>query len=76
MRLAMPTEASYFRHQAATCLQWASDCFDLTTATRLRILADHFVDKARKIEAQDQAPIGSANKARDRADLPTGTATR
>lgn len=42
----------YLRQQAATCLRWASDCFDLGTATRLRLMAEEFMAKADEIEAK------------------------
>jgi hypothetical protein len=42
----------YLRRQAATCLKWAGDCFDLGTATRLRLMAEEFLAKADEIEAK------------------------
>ena len=41
----------YLRKQANKCLSWARDCFDLETATRLRLLADELRTKANEIEA-------------------------
>jgi hypothetical protein len=41
----------YLRAQAATCLQWSRDCFDLATATRLRLLAEELAAKADELEA-------------------------
>ena len=41
----------YLRKQAATCLAWARECFDLETATRLRLMAEEFKAKANEIEA-------------------------
>ncbi len=38
--------AEYLRHQADTCLRLARECFDLTTAMRLRLMADEFNAKA------------------------------
>jgi hypothetical protein len=41
----------YLRKQAATCVAWARECFDLETATRLRLMAEEFKAKANEIEA-------------------------
>ena len=41
----------YLRKQAAACLAWARECFDLETATRLRLMAEEFKAKANEIEA-------------------------
>jgi hypothetical protein len=49
----------YLRTQARTCLAWARDCFDLTTATRLRLMAEEFAAKADEIEAADEASFES-----------------
>jgi hypothetical protein len=38
------------REQARTCLVWAHECFDLQTATRLRLMADEFRAKADEFE--------------------------
>ena len=43
--------ANYLRAQAATCLNWSRDCFDLTVATRLRLLAEELMAKAAELEA-------------------------
>jgi hypothetical protein len=43
--------AEYLRAQAATCLLWSRDCFDLTVATRLRLLAEELMAKAAELEA-------------------------
>jgi hypothetical protein len=43
--------ADYLRKQARKCLDWARDCFDLSTATRLRLMADEFNAKAAEIES-------------------------
>ena len=45
----------YLRTHARTCLAWARDCFDLTTATRLRLMAEEFVTKADEIDAADES---------------------
>jgi hypothetical protein len=42
--------ADYLRKHARTCLDWARDCFDLSTATRLRLMADELNAKAAEIE--------------------------
>jgi hypothetical protein len=42
--------SDYLRNQAKTCLSWARDCFDLATATRLRLMAEEFVAKAEEID--------------------------
>jgi hypothetical protein len=42
----------YLRRQAGTCLKWAGDCFDLATATHLRLMAEEFLAKADEIEAK------------------------
>jgi hypothetical protein len=42
----------YLRKQAKTCLVWARECFDLGTATRLRMMADEFLAKADEIDAE------------------------
>ena len=49
--------ADYLRRQARTCLQWARDCFDLQTATRLRLMAEEFNAKAAQIEADARYEI-------------------
>jgi hypothetical protein len=48
-------EADYLRRQAENCLRWATDCFDLTTATRLRLLAEQFLIRARLVEHGPEA---------------------
>jgi hypothetical protein len=58
----------YLRRQAATCLKWASDCFDLGTATRLRLMAEEFMAKADEIEAN--ADLLSRMKAHAACDPP------
>jgi hypothetical protein len=49
--------ADYLRRQAATCTSWARECFDLETATRLRLMADEFRAKADEIEASARFEI-------------------
>ena len=44
----------YLRTQARTCLAWARECFDLTTATRLRLMAEEFIAKADEVDAADE----------------------
>jgi hypothetical protein len=41
----------YLRQQAATCLRWSRDCYDLDTAKRLRLMAEEFMAKADTLEA-------------------------
>jgi hypothetical protein len=42
--------SDYLRNQAKTCLTWARECFDLSTATRLRRMAEEFLAKAEEID--------------------------
>ena len=49
-------DADYLRKQAETCLNWSRNCFDLTTATRLRTMAEEFRAKAAAIEARSNTP--------------------
>jgi hypothetical protein len=42
--------SDYLRNQAKTCLTWARECFDLGTATRLRLMAEEFLAKAEEID--------------------------
>ncbi len=42
--------SDYLRRQAERCLQWASDCFDLRAAERLRLLATEFLNEAERLE--------------------------
>jgi len=49
--------ADYLRKQAATCLIWARDCFDLQAATRMRLMAEEFRAKADEIEASSKFEI-------------------
>ena len=58
----------YLRKQAASCLAWARECFDLETATRLRLMAEEFKAKANEIEA-------SWNISNDSVRTPPGPAT-
>ena len=65
--------ADYLRAQAATCLHWSRDCFDLTTATQLRLLAEEFMAKAAELEAgsptEDAVPshVHASHRARSLA---------
>ena len=43
--------ADYLRAQASTCLRWSRDCFDLTVAKQLRLLAEDLMAKAAELEA-------------------------
>jgi hypothetical protein len=47
----------YLRMQARTCLDWARDCFDLTTATRLRLMAEELAAKADRIDAAGETSL-------------------
>jgi len=42
--------SDYLRNQAKTCLTFARECFDLATATRLRLMAEEFIAKAEEID--------------------------
>jgi len=44
--------SDYLRNQAKTCLTWARKCFDLATATRLRLMAEEFFAKAEEIDTR------------------------
>jgi len=46
--------SDYLRNQAKTCLTWARECFDLATATRLRLMAEEFLAKAEEIDTRDR----------------------
>ncbi len=49
----MPIDtASYLWQQGQTCLRWAEQCFDLETATRLRLMGEGFLAKAAEIERE------------------------
>jgi hypothetical protein len=60
----------YLRRQASTCLKWASECFDLEAAMRLRLMAEEFVAKADEIEAK--ADLTSRMQAHADRDPPPG----
>jgi hypothetical protein len=47
--------SDYLRNQAKTCLTWARECFDLGTATRLRLMAEEFLAKADEIDTRVEA---------------------
>jgi hypothetical protein len=49
----------YLRSQAKTCLAWARECFDLGTATRLRLMAEEFMAKAEELDAACEANLES-----------------
>ena len=42
--------SEYLRQQATNCLRLARECFDLATATRLRLMAADFQAKATEFE--------------------------
>jgi hypothetical protein len=46
-------DSEYLRRQAQLLKQWARNCFDLTTAERLRHMATEFEDRA---EDDDDIP--------------------
>jgi hypothetical protein len=52
--------ADYLRQQAATCMLWSRDCFDLASARRLRLMAEEFLAKAAELEAAQhrENPLG------------------
>ena len=62
----------YLRKQAATCLAWARECFDLETATRLRLMAEEFNAKANEIKANEIE--ASWNISSDSVRTPPGAA--
>ena len=49
-------DSAYLRKQAAACLEWSRSCFDLTTAQRLRLMAEEFLAKADEIESNSSQP--------------------
>jgi hypothetical protein len=55
--------ADYLRNQAKLCLAWARECFDLTTATRLRHMADEFMSKAAEIDSDQKYRSDNGNAA-------------
>jgi hypothetical protein len=58
----------FLRHQAENCLRIARTCFDLTSAERLRLMANEFRAKAAEIEdARTYQPrmAGAAASSRD-----------
>jgi hypothetical protein len=65
--------ADYLRAQAATCLLWSRDCFDLTVARQLRLLAEELMAKAAELEAgspsEDAVPshVHASHRARSLA---------
>jgi hypothetical protein len=56
-------ESDYLRRQAERCLHWAADCFDLTAAQRMRLLAEDFLKEADRIELSIRTP--NARSGRD-----------
>lgn len=65
--------SDYLRKQAATCLAWARECFDLETATRLRLMAEEFKAKANEIEASWNISSDSVRTAPGPATFETGS---
>ena len=57
-----PMFADYLRAQADKCDRWSRDCFDLTAATRFRLMAEEFRMKATEIEAAAPKPIEKDNR--------------
>jgi hypothetical protein len=57
----------YLRTQAETCLRWARDCFDLATATRLRLMAEELTGKAAEIESSSLGALTREDSRHDRA---------
>ena len=47
MRLVM---RDYLKDQAATCLRWARETYDLSTAENLRRMAEEFLAKANELK--------------------------
>ena len=60
--------SDYLRNHARTCLTWARECFDLGTATRLRLMAEEFLAKAEEIDTCARAQAG-----RDQPSTTRGT---
>jgi hypothetical protein len=63
----------YLRRQAAKCLAWARECFDLETATRLRLMAEEFNAKANEIEANWNISSDSVRTPPGAAPFETGS---
>jgi hypothetical protein len=49
--------ADYLREQAATCMLWSRECFDLATAKRLRLMAEEFLTKATELDSSRDREI-------------------
>ncbi len=55
----MPVDANYLWKHGRACLQWAQECFDLSTATRLRRMGEDFVAKAAELDAECRLSVGA-----------------
>jgi hypothetical protein len=49
--------AEYLRRQAENCLRIARNCFDLSSAERMRLLANELKAKADEIERQSNVDL-------------------
>jgi hypothetical protein len=62
--------AEYLRRQAENCLRIARHCFDLSSAERMRLLANELNAKADEIERHENVDVGmfgrSASSTRNR----------
>lgn len=69
----MSTMGDYLRRQAATCIGWSRECFDLEAARRLRQMAEAFRAKANEIDAagnqDDESDFDYPRRASDRSSL-------
>ena len=63
----MSVDADYLWKHGKACLDWAHECFDLSTATRLRKLGEDLLAKAEEVEVASQVP--------NRGAKPNGGAT-
>ena len=49
--------AEYLRRQAQNCLRIGRNCFDLSSAERMRLLANELNAKANEIERQENVTV-------------------
>ena len=49
--------AEYLRRQAQNCLRIGRNCFDLSSAERMRLLANELNAKAEEIERQENVDV-------------------
>lgn len=68
----MSAMGDYLRRQAARCIGWSRDSFDLEAARRLRLMAEEFRQKATEIDAtsdQDETGFDHPHLTADRSSL-------